>query len=111
MALGEWNVDRMAETMPLSLFREWLAYARQAGGIGQARHDWNAAMAAATVANAIIATHTRSRRRLKIHDLMYRPAGRDEGSSGLTDPRAIYAAIRMAAIVAMGAKDPKAVAN
>lgn len=90
--------------MSLPLYREWMAYAREVGGIGQTRQDWNAAMIAATVANIIIATHTKSGRRLKISDVMFRSAGEREG---ITDPRAIYRTLRKAVIAGMGAKDPK----
>lgn len=94
----------MAEQMSLNLFREWSAYARRTGGMGQTRHDWNAAMVAATIANAIMATHAKSYRRLRIRDVMFRSAGEREG---ITDPRAIYRTLRKAVIAGMGAKDPK----
>lgn len=97
----------MAEQMSLNLFREWNAYARLTGGLGQTRHDWNAAMVASTIANAIIATHAKSYRRLRIRDVMYRS---DDERAGITDPREIYRALRDAAIKGMGAKDPKVTA-
>lgn len=90
--------------MSLNLLRKWSAYARLTGGLGQPRHDWNAAMVASTIANAIMATHTKSGRRLKISDLIFRPTGEQ---AGITDPREIYRALRDAAIKGMGAKDPK----
>lgn len=98
----------MAEQMSLNLFREWSAYARLTGGLGQTRHDWNAAMVAATIANAIMATHAKSYRRLRIRDVMYRSDERER--AGITDPREIYRALRDAAIKGMGAKDPKVTA-
>lgn len=99
----------MAERMPLNLFREWSAYARLVGGIGQARHDWNAAMVATTIANVVMATHAKNYRKLRIRDVMY-GGGQSERAATITDPRDIYRAIRRAAIAGMGARDPKAAA-
>lgn len=94
LALGEWDVDTMAANMRMGLFYEWQAYARM-NPFGQQRHDWNAAMAAATVSNTLIAVLTKSHKRLQIGDLMFK-GGRQKRKK---TPKEMYRLVRTMALV------------
>lgn len=50
LALGTWDIDKIAREMPLRMLYEWMAYARRSPFNGR-RGDYQAALVAATVAN------------------------------------------------------------
>lgn len=82
LALGEWDVDGLAEAMPLPILWDWYAFWRMRP-FGPRQQDRRAAMVASTIANTMIsmwAKHPRSHV-IRMEDLM------PSGDLGLDRPK------------------------
>ena len=69
LALGDWDVDRMAKGMSLRLYNEWLAYFRRQP-LPWKRADAHAAVMAMTVHNTIKGTFVKYPKMLRMKDFM-----------------------------------------
>lgn len=64
--VGEWDTEKLADSMPSRIFYEWQAYNRLSP-IGAWRGDWQAAMIAAVIANS---RRGKNGRRYRVNDFM-----------------------------------------
>lgn len=83
VALGQWDVDGMAERMPVGLFREWRAYAAKNrlafdARYRQARMDRGMAVIAKTIVAVMTALFSRRPQNPDLRDFMYDEAQEQE---------------------------------